>query len=70
MGTGGDGGGSVGSEAHPWAEPPPEPSGWAMAGLAAITAKPAIPDVVVSTRTDKVAALISLRAALWSMITP
>jgi hypothetical protein len=69
MGTGGAGG-SVGSEAHPSVEPPPEPSGWAMAGLAAITAKPAIPDVVVSTRTDNVAALISLRTVLWSMITP
>jgi hypothetical protein len=57
-------GGSGWSDPNPWVEPPPGLSGWAIAGLAAITSIPATPDVVVSTRRDKVAALISLRALL------
>jgi hypothetical protein len=62
--------GSGRSGPDPWAGPPPGPSGWDIAELAAITPKPAAADVVVSTKMDKVAVLISLRMVLCSMVTP
>ncbi len=66
VGVGVDGG----SAPNLWAEPPLGPSAPAIAEPVVISSKTATPDVVVSTRMNKVAALISLRAVLCSMITP
>jgi len=66
MGGGVDGG----SAPNLWAEPPLGPSAPAIAEPVVISSKPATLDVVESTRMDKVAALISLRAVQCSMITP
>ena len=57
-------------EPNLWAEPPPGPSGWDIAGLLAITPKPVTPNVVASARREKVAPLIILRILLCFMVSP